>query len=160
MHNIHKSKWFIIAVASLAELILLLLVFRLGMVLGTHRAEFEGKWAENYGRFFGEPQKGFFAEFSGNDQMNPFGNAGVVLSINGNVMVVRSSSNTEKTIMVTTSTVVRAGMSTIPVSNITVGDPIVVIGDPNGSGEIVARFIRTFPSPPPLPPQPATGTNQ
>ncbi len=160
MHNIHKSKWFIAAVAGLVEIILLLLVFRLGMVLGAHRAEFEGVWAKNYGRLFGEPKKDFFAEFSRDDRINPFGNAGIVLSANGNIFVMKSSNNIEKTILVTTSTIIRSRMSTIGVSDIKVGDPIVVIGDPNGSGEIVARFVRTFPLPSSLPPLSATGASQ
>ncbi len=145
--NILKSKWFRYAAIGVGEVIILLLVFKLGMVVGTQKSDFERDWAQNYGRFFGEPRRGFFPGLTENDSMNPFGNAGSVLSINGNMVVVKSNNNVEKIVLVGTSTVVREGGSDIDLSAVKIGDPIVVIGSPNASGQIEARFVRIFPAP-------------
>ena len=165
MHrDILKLKWFWIVVGGILEIILLLLVFRFGMVVGFQKANFNENWGRNYGRFFGEPRQGFFTPDNGGIR-SAFGNAGTVISVGSSTIVIKSNDNNEKTIAVTTSTVIRAGASTLSLGDIKVGDPLVAIGEPGQNGEIVAAFIRVFPSNPSPGNGPAkffqaTGTNQ
>lgn len=151
--NILKLKWLRLTLAIIGTLVILLAVFWFGMVIGEKMADFRNHWGENYGRFFGEPRSGFFGELPGGGPENPFGNAGTVLSVQGNVIVTKGSDNNEKTIMVASSTVIREQSEAEILSDIKPGDLIVAIGAPNASGQIEASFIRIFPAPPngPLP---------
>jgi hypothetical protein len=137
-----KWTWLVIGIA--AELILLIFVFRTGMMVGTRRAEFNMHWGENYGRFFGEPRRGFFPEFMGGGMMNAFGNSGTVLKLQDNVIVMKGSDGNERTVSVSSSTDMRKGRQDIKISDIKIGEPIVVIGEPGENGQIEARFLRVF----------------
>jgi hypothetical protein len=148
LDNVLKSKWLRFTLIILGVLVILLAVFRFGIFVGEKRADFRNHWGENYGRFFGEPRRGFFDEFPGGGPKNPFGNAGTVLSVRDNIIVAKGSDNSEKTIVVATSTVIMEREQTISVSDIKPGELIVAIGSPNESGQIEAKFIRIFPEPP------------
>lgn len=142
----------------LVALVVLLVVFRFGMVVGERKANFSGRWSENYGRFFGEPRPGFFpapAEFRDDRFMNPHGSAGTILKIDGDTLIVKGSDNNEKTILISTSTVIRDMDETVAGDSLEVGDSLVVIGSPTPDGTIEARFVRVFhdaSSTPPMPP--------
>ena len=56
--------------------------------------------------------------------------------------------NLEKTVVVTELTEIREFRDTIQVSELTVGDFIVVLGTPNEEGQVEAKLIRTVPPPP------------
>ncbi|MGC9602928.1 MAG: hypothetical protein ABSF47_00435 [Minisyncoccia bacterium] len=148
LDNVLRSRWLRISVFTLLALIILLAVFWFGMVIGEKRADFKNNWGQNYGRFFGEPRHGFFGELPSGGPGNPFGNAGTVLSVQGDTIVTKSSDNSEKTILVTSSTVIREQSEAEALSEIKPGDLIVAIGAPNASGQIEASFIRIFPAPP------------
>ena len=168
MHrDILKLKWFWFVVGGILEIILLLLVFRFGVVMGVRKANFNEAWGRNYSRFFGEPRPGFLPGPGGNDLRSAFGNAGVVMSISTstNTIVIKSNDNNEKTIAIGTSTIMKAGMSSIGIADLHPGDPLVAIGEPGENGEIIAAFIRVFPPNPSPGSGPvmffrATGTNQ
>jgi hypothetical protein len=144
LKDIFSSKWLRIALAAAGALIVLLAVFWFGMVIGEKRADFRNNWGENYGKFFGEPRRGFFGELPGGGPGNPFGNAGTVLSVKDNVIVAKSSDNSEKTILVSSSTVIMERDGRSDIGEIRPGELVVAIGSPNGSGQIEAKFIRIF----------------
>ncbi len=151
-HDILKMKWFWVVVGGILEIILLLLVFRFGVVMGIRKANFNENWGRNYGRFFGEPKPGFFVSFGGGSGLrSAFGNAGTVISVGSSTIVIKSNDNNEKTIAVDTSTAIRAGASNATIGDIHVGDPLVVIGEPSSTGEIEAKLIRIFPADATLP---------
>lgn len=147
-----KTKWFRISVFSALGLIVLLLVFLLGAYIGEKKAEFGYQWGQNYGRFFGEPRVGFFNNATGSSSqgpqgpmgMNAFGNGGVVLKVDGSTMAIKGNDNIEKVIAIDPQTLIREGNSAIALSDVEPGDQVVVIGAPDNSGQIVARFIRVF----------------
>jgi hypothetical protein len=147
-----KSKAARLALMVGGAIIVLLVVFGFGMYIGEKKEAFEYKWGENYGRFFGEPKKGFFpvpigsAQMSPRGGMNAFGNGGIVLKINGNMLAIEGYDGDEKVVAVASSTVIRELNGNIALNAIKPGDAIVVIGDPNNNGQIQARFIRVFPS--------------
>jgi hypothetical protein len=147
LKNIFESKKVTAVLVVLISLAVLLVVFRFGMVVGERKANFSGRWSENYGRFFGEPRPGFFpapAEFGDNRFMNPHGNAGTILKIDGNTLIVKGSDNNEKTILFSTSTLIKDKDETISGDSLKVGDSLVVIGEPTPEGQIEAKFIRVF----------------
>jgi hypothetical protein len=146
-----KSKTARLALIVGGGIILLLSSFSFGMYVGEKKEAFKYKWGENYGRFFGEPRQGFFPGKSGGipigpiGGMNAFGNGGIVLKINGNMLAIKGDDGYEKIIAVTSSTVIRELNGDIALNAIKPGDAIVIIGDPNNSGQIQAKFIRVFP---------------
>lgn len=143
--DILKSKWLWIAGGVIIEIILLLLVFRFGVVMGVRKANFSENWGKNYGRLFGEPRPGFFSPNNGGLR-SAFGNAGTVISVGSSTIIIKTSDNNEKTIAVSTGTVIRSGMSNVGIGNVKTGDPIVAIGEPDQNGEIAAKLIRIFPA--------------
>lgn len=147
MYNVPK-KWVWTVAGILGGLIVLLVVFRIGMFVGEKQANFTERWGANYGRFFGEPRSGFFGEAQpGNGApLHAFGNAGSVLSVASGSIVMETSDNVEKTVIVSSSTIIRDLASTVGIEDLRAGDPIVVIGDPGDNGAIDARLIRVFPS--------------
>jgi len=162
MQNIFNSKWFGWVLAGIGAVILLLLVFRLGMYVGERRENFNGKWGENYGRFFGEPKPGFFPGMPGGGPMeggmNAFGNGGTVLKVNSNTLAIKGNDGNEKVIALDSSTIIREMNQDIALKDLKPGDMIVVLGEPNNSGQIQAKFIRVFP--PQNQPSNSTSTNQ
>lgn len=161
MLNILKSnKWLLWTLIVLGELALLLVVFWGGMEIGFRKASFGAHWEENYSRFFGEPRPGFFGGMMGRDNLpHAFGNAGTVLQISGNTLVMKGNDNVEKTVVINSATTISKQGQTISASDLRAGDPIVVIGDPNSSGQIVARFIRVFPENSASPMPASSGSN-
>lgn len=147
LKQIFESKKIVGILAVLIALIVLLVVFRFGMVIGERKADFSGRWGENYGRFFGEPRQGFFpapAEFRDNRFMNPHGNAGTILKINGDAVVLKGKDNIERTVLISTSTVIMDMNENITLDKVSAGDSLVVIGEPTKDGQIEARFVRVF----------------
>lgn len=158
MQNIYNSRWFGWALAGIGVLILLLLVFRFGIYVGESRESYNYQWGENYGRLFGEPRPGFFPSHGGpNGESNAFGNGGTVLSVDGNKFTIRGNDGNEKVISIDSSTIIRETMQDITLQDIKPGDMVVVLGQPDNSGQIVAKFIRVFT--PPAPQNNSTSTN-
>lgn len=143
--NILKSKWFIITIGIIIEIILLIVVFKAGMLFGIKKAKFNLEWGRNYGKYFGEPKIGLFKEPPLREKMkNAFGNAGVVLSVASSSIVIKSNDGSEKVIAVNENTTIHLRNYEIGIEGIKVGDSIVVIGEPDKEGKILAKLIRVF----------------
>jgi hypothetical protein len=141
-------KWIIVGLISI---IVLVLVFGLGVLVGEKKAKFSYLWAENYHRMFAGPKAGFL----GSLRMPPFppfdefieghGTFGEIIKIEGNNLVVKGRGNVEKVILMTEKTVIKSGREDIKFSDLKIGDMIVIIGSPNDKGQIEAKLIRVFP---------------
>ncbi len=144
-----KEKWFRITLIAAATLVVLLLTFDFGLYIGEKKENFNHRWAENYGRLFGEPRPGFFPPPSdaspAGAEMRAFGNGGVVLKVGSDTLAIEGNNNNEKVIAVASSTAIRKLTSDIKLGDINPGDMVVVIGNPDSSGQIQAQFIRVFP---------------
>jgi hypothetical protein len=141
-------KWIIV---GLLAIVVIVLVFGLGVFVGEKKAKFSYHWAENYHKMFAGPKTGFL----GNLRMPPFppfdefieghGTFGEIIKIEGNNLIVKGRGNVEKVIIVTEKTVIKSGREDIKVSDLKIGDIIVIIGSPNEKGQIEAKLIRVFP---------------
>jgi len=138
-------KWVIVGLLSFAMLIF---VFAFGVWVGSERAQFSFRWAENYHRNFGGPSEGFLGDFPGRGFMDGHGIFGSVLKIEDNVLIIKGQGNMEKSVITTSKTAVIRQDQDIEAGDIRVGDYVVIIGNPNGSGQIEASFIRIMPPPP------------
>jgi hypothetical protein len=155
--NIFESKLFRIIILSTVGLIILVFVFGLGVFVGTKKADFSFRWADEYHRNFGGPQGGLFGNFMGTDKefANANGVFGQIIKIDssngagqvGN-LTVKDKDNVEKIVFVNNDTSIIYQRKNIKFSDLKMGDNIVVIGEPNNNGQIQAELIRTMPAPP------------
>jgi hypothetical protein len=130
---------------GLSGLIVLILVFNLGLLVGYRKAIFSERWGENYQRNFIGPRP-LPAGFHIGDFLNADSTAGLVLSVTGSTIVIKDNQNTERTIIVSTSTTIREGDETVTLADLKPNDHIAVIGQPDNTGELQANFIRAFDS--------------
>jgi len=138
-------KWILI---GLGVFIVSALIFKTGMFVGAMKANFSYRWAENYHKNFAGPRAGFFGDW----RMPPFsdfieghGTVGEIIKIEGNNLIVKGRENIEKIVLVNEKTVIKSGFKDIKISDLKVGDMIVIIGSPNEAGQIDAKLIRVFP---------------
>lgn len=140
----------------LGAIIVLLLVFGLGVTIGSRRALFAGRFGENYYHNFYGPQ-------GGPPPFNQHGVAGEVIDLSSSTISVKDFDGDEHSVAVFPGTSIREGGTTVTLHAVRLGDMVTVIGAPNGSGQIEARFIRVFTSSslsaPMLPPFPGTNFN-
>ncbi len=149
-----QSKKIKITLLALGALMILLFVFQAGMIVGFRKADFSFKWGENYHRNFGGPPGGFLGgfikdDFLGRDFMAGHGVFGQIIKIDASTdseqiasLVIKGSDNVEKIVLVKKDTAINRFQEKIKVADLKIDDQIVVIGDPNDSGQIEAKLIR------------------
>ena len=123
----------------------LLLVFGLGVVIGSHRSFFASRFEENY-----------YHNFLGEREFNTHGVAGKVIDVSTTTIAVKDAHGSEASVDITPETIVSKNNGAISSSAIVAGNTVIVIGHPMDDGNIEAGFIRVFSSssfvpPPPLP---------
>ncbi len=140
-----KTHWPQWALGIIIELILLLLVYNLGVRVGYSKASFSFNWGANYHRVFGGPRGGWLQPPPpGPGFMDAHGTVGKVVKIDGSTIVMQGQDNVEKTVVTSTSTLIRMNEKTLKASDLLPDERIVVLGSPNSQGQIEAKFIRAF----------------
>jgi hypothetical protein len=117
------------------------------MSLGYRQARFAGQFGENFERNFLGPRSGMGAHMFGQTIPTGHGASGEIVSLNLPQIVVSGTDNLEKTILVNASTTIRQFRNNIKVSDLSVGDFVVALGNPNDQGMITATLIRVMPEP-------------
>ncbi|KKW21970.1 MAG: hypothetical protein UY62_C0014G0009 [Parcubacteria group bacterium GW2011_GWF2_50_9] len=136
-------KWVII---GLAGFVILVLVFGAGVKVGTLKARYSYRWADNYHKNFAGPRGGFLGDwqrFPAGDFIGGHGAFGEIIEIKDNGFVVKGRENVEKVIITAEDTTITKGRETIK-DGLKVGDRVVIIGSPNEEGQIEAKLIRVF----------------
>jgi hypothetical protein len=151
IEDVFQSKLFRAVILGTTGLIILALVFGLGVFAGQKRANFSFRWADSYHRNFGGPQGGIFGEFTGMDKefTNSNGCFGQIISVDeeNGILTIKDARNVEKSIVATSKAPILLQRKIIEFSELNVGDSVVVIGEPNDSGQIEAGLIRVIPPP-------------
>jgi len=156
--------WIFVGLAGLA---IVILIFCIGMFVGEKKAGFSYRWAESYHQNFGGPRGGFLGDWqklplSPGDftavhglfgqiiKTDPSTGSGQVPSIGSGqtTLIIKGGDGVEKIVLVKDNTLIRRFRETVKPADLKVDDYIVVIGEPNDSGQIEAKFIRLMP---PLP---------
>ena len=142
-------------------LFIAILIFSAGIITGLNKGSFEKDWGEHYGENFGMGHmKGqIMGDPTGINTPISHGAIGKILDIQLPTLVVQDKDGTEKVILVNDDTGIEKVRNFIKVSDLKVGDFLVVIGSPNSQAQIQAKFIRVIPSPNLLNPNPNTNTN-
>lgn len=139
------SKRFVIVLCTLGALLIAALIFQAGVIVGFHKATFGYRWGENYHRNFGGPENGFMMHQGSGMMQAPHGAFGTVISVNEPSFILEGTDKVEKNILTTKDTEIRKQNISIQFSDIKASDQVVVIGEPNDQGQIIARLIRVFP---------------
>ena len=159
LDKIFQSKLFRGIILGLLVLIVVLAILKIGMFIGVKKADFSHRWSDNYRSNFGGPQNGFMEGFGDRDFMDANGISGQVIKINittdktqPTTIVVKGRDNVEKIIVVNDKTTIRRFMDDIKIADLKVDEYVVIIGEPNSSGQIEAKFIRVMPQQPSMMP--------
>lgn len=150
VNKIFQSKGFKGVLIIVVILIFLSLGFQLGLMVGFRKASFSYQWGDNYHRNFAGPRNGFLNNFDRNDFMDAHGTIGQIMKIDDPTVIIRGQDSLEKIVLVNDKTIINRFRENIKLSNLKVDDMIVVIGDPNDGGQLMAKLIRLLP--PPVPP--------
>ena len=133
-------------------IIIFLIIFRLGVFVGETKARFSFHWLENYQKNFAGPRGGFINDwqklpFPPGDILEAHGTFGKIIKINGGDFVIEGKGNVERIIKVSENTIIRSFRnmeSSLKISDLKVGDYVVIIGSANEEGQIDAQFIRVL----------------
>jgi hypothetical protein len=147
-------KWLIIGLGSFAAAVL---VFGAGVKVGEIKARHSYRWAENYHKNFAGPRGGFMGgdwmRMPKSEFMNAHGVFGEIIKIDSStdpvrapVFIIRDKSNIEKVVVAAEDVSVMRYRNSIKTQDLSVGDNIVVIGEPNDLGQIEAKLIRVMPT--------------
>lgn len=136
----------------LCSILVVLVAFGLGVVVGYRRAVFASGWSENYYHNFYDmsPDHGFFMTGIGSgasQPFNPHGVAGEVVDIGSSTLSVQDADGEAQSVFVASATPIREMNGSILFTAIQIGDHVTIIGQPNDSGQVEARFIRVFTTP-------------
>ncbi|WP_420266680.1 hypothetical protein [Candidatus Magnetominusculus dajiuhuensis] len=124
-----------------------LLIFQAGMFVGFKKAGFSYRVGEQYFRQMnGRPNDQFMGMNRG-DFENSHGAIGKIISISLPSVIISDKDNTEKTILISSSTDIRKFKDSIKPEDLKINDFVTVIGNPNDKAEIEARLVRIMPDP-------------
>jgi len=125
---------------------IILLVFKTGMMVGFQKANFSCHWSDNYHQNFGGPRGGFPGGFGDRDFIEANGSVGQIIKIATSTLVIRGRGNVEKVVLIKADTVINQLKETITINELKTDDMVVVIGEPNNDGQIEAKLIRVMPA--------------
>ncbi len=146
-----KSTPFQRVLIGMGILVIALLIFQAGVFVGVRKASFSYRGADNYYRAFGQEHRGPMDGFMRDGFPGANSSAGRVVSLALPTIVVADRDGVEKTIRITDQTIVRRDRGEVKADALQIDDFVVVIGAPNDTAEIEAKFIRLLPPPPDLP---------
>lgn len=129
---------------GLLALAILLLVFKLGMIVGRQQAGFAERFGDNYHRTFVDPHSRFWNELADRrPPPNQHGAVGEIVSLTPTVAVIAGPDKLERSVQLhATSTLVRRFRDEATLADLRVGDRVVVLGTPTTDGELAATLIR------------------
>lgn len=161
--EICSSKTMKVSAITIGILVITCVSFAGGIAVGLHKAKFSYAFGENYernfihGKQFNRDARGEFGvmmrgdeemmrgwDLNGRGFRNGHGVTGEVLSVSDASIIIKDQDGKENTLTILPTTIVKNGNNTIPVSDLTAGTQIVVIGKPSDTGTINADFIRVF----------------
>lgn len=152
MEKFLKSRLFLGIIIGLAELALLIIVFRTGMVVGFRKANFSFQWRDNYhGLFVGRGHgpgpggsRGPIGDFPNDDLIPGHGVAGTILKVDGSSVLVKDDDNVEQSLLISSNTAIRSDSQNLKISDLKENDRVVGIGSPSTTGQIEIKFLRVF----------------
>ncbi|MFA6392924.1 MAG: hypothetical protein WCW54_02480 [Candidatus Paceibacterota bacterium] len=148
LNKIVESKNFIKIIYILGAVFIFALIFQAGMMVGFRKASFSRDWGNNYERNFG-PNREIprFLRDGMRDIPNANGAIGQIIKVEFPNITVLDKDQTEKVVIIKDDTNILERKDIVSKENLKVDQFIIVIGSPNGNGQIEAKLIRIMPNP-------------
>lgn len=146
LKKIGQSKRLIGMIYGIGIVAVAMLVFGAGISVGFHQAQFAHTYGDNYGRIFGDERGSIMGGMHGGFT-NAHGTVGKVVKIDLPTIVVAGGDGVEKSVVTNDDTIVKLFHSDVKITDLKVGDSVVVVGFPDGQGQIMATFMRIMPVP-------------
>jgi len=147
LKKIHESKTIRDIIIIIGIIIIVLSILSIGMNIGERRARFANQFGSSFERNFMGPEDGMREIVFGEKMPGGHGAIGEIISISLPQIIITGPDNLEKTVLVSTSTLIRQFRENMQSSQLKAGDFVVIIGNPNESGQIEAKLIRIIPNP-------------
>ena len=121
-----------------------LIIFIAGAYVGHRMTDFAYRWDANYSHEFAGPGSPFGP--GGDDRPSmPHGTFGSVIGVNWPSFAIKGPREAERIVVIGTTTAIRYMHSYASTTDIHVGSMVVVLGEPDDEGKIVATLIRIMP---------------
>lgn len=147
IQKLGESKRFKIAIITVGVLIIAALIFQAGMFVGFHRANFGRNSDKNYSANFGPRPRGPHMIGGMYDRLpNAHGAIGKIVKAELPTIIVVDNDGTEKVVLIKDDTIIRSSNGNNNSSALKLDSYVVVIGSPNDTGQIEAKFIRITPA--------------
>lgn len=140
------------ALIVLAVLFILGLTLEIGKEIGEHRGNFTKNWGMGYSNNFKFSDGDENSHYGMGNMMggsrngnfkSSYGAMGKVLTVSSSTLtVLDNNDNVEKSVLINSETIMRNGRNNASTTAITPDSFVMVIGEPNKNGQIVAKFIR------------------
>ncbi len=126
--------------------IIAILIFQAGIMVGYRKAAFSFKFGENFSRnFIG--RKDMNMNFPRGDMPSGYGAVGTIVRMNLPTIIVAGPDATEKVVTITKETLIRHFKDDMASTSLKVDDHVVILGEPDNEGQVVAKLIRVIPPP-------------
>lgn len=146
MRGWSNSKTFRVVLLIIFVLAVVVFIFQAGMTVGFMRASFDRDWNNHYLDNFAPGIRETLGNLPETNRIpNDHGALGKIISINLPTFIIIGSDNIEKAITINQNTIIRNMRQTVQPASLVPDMNVVVIGDPNGLGQINAKFIRIIP---------------
>lgn len=143
----NSRDYFKTAAIVLSVVFISLLIFSLGVAVGTKKARFSEHFGKNYERNFAPAPPGpmgFFDDFEGRRMRNAHGIIGTVISASFDKITMKDRENNEVSVSISEKTAIRERRNDLNITDLKNGQKIVVLGRPQEDGSIKADFIRVL----------------
>ncbi len=144
-------------VAALGAILVILIIFQAGVLIGYERGTHALNWETDMGRGMGDPRSMLAPFMHDTDDPSSHGAIGTVVSVHQPLFMVKGASQAERVVVIVPSTLIRRMHTMASTSDILPGTQVVVIGAPGVDGRLQADFIRILPAPPGI--STSTGSN-
>lgn len=146
LQNIFRSRKFKIVAVALGSIVVALVIFRAGMLVGFYKASFSYGWDEHNRQMFDRDGRHSPRNFFGDEGFTAaHGVSGTIVKIDSGVLMVIGRDNIEKEVLTNDQTLFRRFRDAVRINDLKVGDQVVVVGAPDAKARIEARLIRIFP---------------
>ncbi len=132
---------------SIGILLVVVLIFEAGVMVGFHKASYSYASGNHYYENINGPRGMMPMGMRDRDFTSGHGALGKIIKITLPTITVETPEGNEKTITISDQTTIRRFRNTITSQELKVDDFIVVLGSPQSNGTIQAKLIRTTPPP-------------
>ncbi len=132
-------------------ILLMIVSFQFGVFVGFGKASFNFRNGERYFLEMNGRRDDPMMGLKRDDFQNTHGTIGKIIRISPDVLIVLDKEQKEKTISISTSTVIKKFREDIKAVDLKIDDFIAVIGSPEENGFVGAKLIRVMPDPKDMP---------